>query len=107
MADKLAGFYRGDTKRWRVQWPTDIAGATLLFTLAHTLGGDPVLQIQATLDPPDAAGAVFGGFLEISAAASGLLTPGVYFCDHQLTLASGEVGTFCAQRISVLVDVTR
>jgi hypothetical protein len=108
MALKLKDFYRGDAKRWRVVWPNDIAGAVIVFGMKKLLTQEvPDLQIVATLDAPDENGRVYGGFFEITATQSRLLVPRTYFCDHEITLPTGEVGTFGAQQINVLADVAK
>lgn len=100
--NQLQDFYQGETKRWRVEWPTDIAGAVITFRLSRRAGqANADLEIAAELDAPDANGEVFGAVLEITAAASATLTPAEYQAEHHITLADGDAGIFGRQEIKV------
>jgi hypothetical protein len=103
MAKELNDFVAGDTKRWQVTWPENIAGAVIKFRMAK----DPDqaladLEITATLDDPDVDGFIFGGTFEITPVLSAALDAGNYFSEHEMTLAGGEVGTFYRQTIGVI-----
>lgn len=94
MGFKSGEFKAGNTHRWRVTWPTDIAGAVIKFRLAHSSTQDTSdLEIVGILDDPDVEGQVYGATLEISAVQSlGLV--GRFECEHEITLANGDVDTF-------------
>jgi hypothetical protein len=106
MAKKLSNIIQGDTKRWRVEWPTDIAGATIKFIMKRDKNQAVAdVEIEATLDAPDGQGEVFGGTFEITAEASTLLAVGGYHSEHEITLVGGDVGTFYQEKIAVTQDL--
>jgi|GEM_PF-4615169 len=106
MSNKLKNIIQGDTKRWRLTWPTNIAGATVLWTMKRRKSQtDPDLQISGTLDAPDGAGDVFGVAFHVSPAESATLAVGNYHAEHEITLASGDVGTILQQRIAIVEDL--
>lgn len=104
----LKDFYRGDTKRYRITFNQDVAGGSLLLTMKRSLE-DPdssaVVQQAGVMDPHDAQGQVFGGYITLDAATTKQITPGEYWVGIQFTNAAGEVATLLAQRIRVKYDV--
>lgn len=105
---QLADFYKGNTKRWRVTFPTDIAGSTVKFRMARSLSQNaPDLEIQGVLDDPDVNGEIFGATMEITAAVSTDLAAGEYFAEHELTTVGLDVTTFLPQKIRVKTGVPK
>lgn len=104
----LSDFFRGNTKRWRVTFASDITGAVITFRMARSLSqAAPDLEVVAVLDGPDGQGQILGATLEISAVASALLAGGDYFAEHEITTATGEVTTFLSQTIKVRAGVPK
>ncbi|MDH3997707.1 MAG: hypothetical protein OET90_02605 [Desulfuromonadales bacterium] len=102
MAEKLNDIIQGDTVRWRLNWPTDITGATVQFILERLEDqATPDLALDATLDAANGDGDVLGASFEITPAQSASLAKGNYNAGHKITLANGDVCTFLKQRIRV------
>lgn len=104
MASKIKDFYRGDTKRWAINWPVDITGATIKFMMSLDTNVVPDLTVQAELMDP-VGGEILGAYVEITETMSAALEPGRYTVEHEITLAGGDVGTFGRQTLRVIKDL--
>lgn len=108
----IKDFYRGDTVTFNITVsddagnPIDLTGATAYFTLkvstTDTDANAALQKIVTTHTNPTA------GETQIILAHTDTngLTPGTYFYDFQITLASGDVATIDAGQVNVLADVT-
>ena len=106
--EQLADFYRGATKRWRIEFSENIAGSAIYFRMARSLSQlAPDIEVAATLDTPDVEGAVFGATLEISAELSLSAPAGDYYAEHQWVTASGDSLPFLNQKIALELGVPR
>jgi len=111
----IKDFYRGDTKKYRVQIkdkagdPLSVDGGLLTFTLKRSVKStdeDAALQVSVTgteTDPADPE-----GIIEITLSSSDTdITPAEYSYDFQFVSSTGDVTTVLADKVKVLADVTR
>lgn len=112
----IKDFYRGDTKKYRLKVrdkktgnPISVDGGQLFFTLKQSKTDsdeDAILQESTTgseADPSDPIGEI-----EMTLSSSETnVTPGSYYYDFQFVSSSGEVYTLLADKVKVLVDITR
>lgn len=105
--DQLADFYQGETKRWFVEFDTDISDSTLYFRMAKQRSqAAPDLEIVATLDPPDGQGQVLRATFNITATMSEALDDVSYQAEHEIRSAT-RVDIFLPQKIEVKQRVPR
>jgi hypothetical protein len=99
--------YRGDSAKWQFKlWSDalktqaiDVTGATAAAEIKDRVNGIVVGAMTCTVTPPNIVDVVLS-----AAVAEGLPPAGVW--DLQLTLASGDVWTPVAGKVSVKFDVT-
>ncbi len=98
---QLADFYQGETKRWFVEFDTDISGSLLFFRLAKKRSQTaPDLEIAGVLDPADAQGQIKRVTFEITASASEDLDTVTYHAEHELRSVD-RVDIFLPQKLNI------
>ncbi len=109
--DKLANFYRGDTKQVTITIKKadgtafDLTGATITFTMKKD-ETDPdasaVIQKNAVLQVPSTDGIAI---LTLTSADTAKDT-GEYYYDFQLVDSTGRVATLLKETVEILQDIT-
>lgn len=89
---KFADLVRGDTRRYRISWPTeDLTGATGKMTWRLTLtDADPgALQINGVLAPADTDGEIHSIYFDLLKASSAALSLVLYPVDFEIIREAG------------------
>lgn len=89
---KFKDLVRGDTRRFRVVFQTDLTGATGKMTWRLTKSdADPgVLQVTGVLAPAGAGGVITSMIFDLTKTPSAALTRVIHYTDFELTRESGE-----------------